>query len=341
MKYHSTLCIISGVLGTAMLGPGCADETADDGRAGPDAGHETPGREAPDSGPAPDSGEGPGDSTLLLPELTPGAQGPSCPDSKDGSVGTHIVVSVSWPGSLAIAAGEGKVHLWTKADLTHQRGVVVGTARPCGTVIPALTKTSVVGGGQIQAEIPVTAWDAPSMPVFELRGRTSGFEIGDAVSLEPVASLVGLSLREDPAAQSWPAQASEISAVDHDGDGRPGVKAVPRIDPPFAAPPVDFAGVLDPGGARADEIDLAMRAVVALSGTRDSCTTAKGAAQVSHMDSHVVGCHVRGGGVCTRAQSNFIGASQPVFQVESATFETAQLPAGATCADVRAALPIP
>lgn len=310
---RATSCI-AGMLATAMAAAGCGKGTPPGGSGGA-------------------GGEGSGGATG---GRTGG--GKACPARTSSSVASHIVVSVRWPGSLAIKAGEGELHLWTKADLVFSGDAVTGKVRPCGTVIPALTRSAAVGGGKVQVEIPGAAWEAPAMPVFQVRGTTTGFDEGETITMDPVASIVGLTMT-DPLKDPWPEEPSGLTTVDPDGDGQPGLLAIPRTDEPFGAPPLDLAGVLDPNGARADQIYLATRTVLALTGTRDSCTSAEGTAQVSRVDSHVVGCHVRGGGTCTASQASFVDMSQPRFTIESASFEMVDVPPDATCTDVRDALP--
>ena len=76
-----------------------------------------------------------------------------------------------------------------------------------------------------------------------------------------------------------------------------------------------------------------------LGGTRDSCTSATGNATVYSFDNHVVGCKRNDGKICSAAESGFIDSNQPKFTVQKATYQMVQLPDGATCADVRDALP--
>ena len=61
---------------------------------------------------------------------------------------------------------------------------------------------------------------------------------------------------------------------------------------------------------------------------------------MSKFDNHVVGCLVEGGGPCTATQTEFVDANRVIYTVESATYEMTAVPSGATCADVRAALPL-
>lgn len=329
----STFCGV-GLLAMAMSAWGCGDDTVDDGLDGPDGPDGAGGAETGPGAPEPVPTAGP-----EQPQGEGAAGGKSiCAARSTSSQATHVVVQVSWPASLAITAGKGEMHVWTKAELTVQGSAVTGTARPCGATIPALTAASGLGGGKLQVEIPPGVWSAPTMPVFQIRGTTTGFDMGDAVSMEPLASLVGATM-DDPLTGAWPAKVSRLTLMDPDGDGHPGIPAIPRTDPPFGAPPVDIASALNPPGRVADRLDLATRTVMSFTGTRDSCSSVRGTASVTRVDSHVVGCHVQGDGECTKEQSGFIDAVQPRFTVESATFEMREVPASATCADVRAALP--
>jgi hypothetical protein len=328
MKSLTPCIIMAGALAISMATWGCSAEMPGDGGGGSERSEGGAGDDGPESGGEPDS----------TATHAGNRGGSACRPQARSSAAIHIVLLVAWPASLVIEAGQGQMHLWTKADVAYKGNDFTGTARPCGSVIPALTKAPLVGGGQVEMTIPDAVWHAPTMPVFEVRGTTGGFDMRAALSMDSTASLVGLTM-SDPLNDPWPARPSQLIAVDHDGDGRPGIRAIPRTNPPFSAPPIDLASALDPNGPRADELDLATRTVVQLAGTRDSCTSARGTAQVARVDAHVVGCHIRGGGTCTPAQAEFIDAAQPRFEVRSATFEMVQVQQNATCAIVRTALP--
>jgi hypothetical protein len=60
----------------------------------------------------------------------------------------------------------------------------------------------------------------------------------------------------------------------------------------------------------------------------------------THFDNHVMGCHVMGGQECTAAEATFVDNNRTIFQVSSATNQIKIVPDNATCADVRAALPM-
>ncbi|MFO0567127.1 MAG: hypothetical protein U0263_15770 [Polyangiaceae bacterium] len=266
-------------------------------------------------------------------------------DTQHATIGNLIVADVSWPAKTGISAGTGKIHIWTRTVLDFEKpdpasGEIpaAGQVTPCGSSIPALTKTSVAGGGQVQTVIPDAVWDKPGMPKFQATGKLSGFDVGASITMDPVVSLVGLSM-PDPSAP-WPSSAKQITGADHDGDGQPGILAVPRTDPPFSAPPTGLFEALNPNGKRAVEVYIVTRTAVQISGTRDSCTSASGQATLQMFDSHVLGCKRNDGKLCSAGEADFIDQNQPKFTVQNAVYEMVQLSEGATCADVRAALPM-
>ncbi len=258
--------------------------------------------------------------------------------------GNHIIAEVSWPAKTGIEAGSGTMHIWTLTVLDMQApdpstGAIpaTGQVKPCGSTIPALTKTALAGGGKVQTIIPDEVWDQPGIPTFTATGTLSGFDVGATVQMDPVVSMVGLTM--DNPDGPWPSSFKQVKAMDHDGDGKPGIFARPRTDAPFAAPPTSLFEALNPNGKRATAIYVATRTKVELGGKRDTCTTASGDAKVHLFDSHVVGCARNDNKPCSAGEVDFIDQNQPKFNVKSATYKMVQLPDGASCADVRAALP--
>ncbi len=263
----------------------------------------------------------------------------NCETLTEATVGAHITANVSWPATTGVNAGTGVVHIWTLSDLSFDDdGNATGTVRPCGSVIPVLEAADLVGGGMILTEIPDSVWDQPDIPVVGVTGTISGQDVGDTISMNPVASVVGVTM-DDPMNGAWPQTGNELTGVDHDGSGQPGITSIPRGDAPYRLPPLDLIGALLPDGARGDTLYLGTRIVMEIEGTRDTCTSAKGAAIVHKFDNHIIGCHVKDGGECTPDQANFVDSNRTVFAVSDASYEMKQIAAGATCADVRAALP--
>lgn len=264
--------------------------------------------------------------------------GGSCPTLGTTTAGNHIVVQLSWAATTGLAAGSGEMHIWTKTELTFNGTQVTGTTHACGSVIPPLDKSAIAGGGKVQTLFPDSVWDSPSLPTFPATGTISGFDPGATIAMDPVVTVIGTTLA-NPATDPWPAMGSQLQTLDHDGDGKPGITAQPRTDPPFAAPPLDLLGALNPNGARGDRLYIATRTVVQLEGTRTSCTEAGGTARVYRIDSHIVGCHVLNGGDCNATQAKFVDDNQPKFTIGSASYTMIQVDPSSTCAQVRAAMP--
>jgi hypothetical protein len=274
-----------------------------------------------------------------------GTSGGCANDVKHATSANHIIADVSWPSKTGIEAGSGKIHIWTLSvldfgapDPATGKIPATGEVHPCGSFIPELSKSAIAGGGKVQTVIADDVWDKPGMPAFTAKGALSGFDVGATIEMDPVVSLVGLSM-SDPNGP-WPSSAKQVTAVDPDGDGQPGIKAMPRTDAPFSPPPTSLFEALNPNGKRALELYLVTRTAVALGGSRDTCTTATGAATVQLFDSHVVGCKRNDGKVCSGSESDFIDQNQPKYTIQSATYEMVQLPDGASCADARNALPM-
>ncbi|MBK7583035.1 MAG: hypothetical protein IPI67_22915 [Myxococcales bacterium] len=266
-------------------------------------------------------------------------------DTKHSLIGNRIVADVTWAAKTGISAGSGKMYIWTRTaldfgEVNPATGEIpaTGEVTPCGSSIPPLSKTAIAGGGQVQTVIPDAVWDKPGMPKFKATGSLSGFDIGATITMDPIVSLVGLSMN-DPTGP-WPSSAKQITSVDPDSDGQPGILALPRTDPPFSAPPTSLFEALNPSGKRASEIYIVTRTSFQISGARDSCTSASGGATVQLLDNHVVGCKRNDGKICSAGESDFIDQNQPKFTVQSAAYQMVQLAPGATCADVRAAMPM-
>ncbi len=278
-----------------------------------------------------DAGGGGGD-------VDAGEGGDDCPVQAMGTAGTHIVANVSWSATTGVIAGEGELHIWTRSVMTFDGNDVTAEVSPCGSSVPEIERSALLGGGLVKLEVPNTVWDAPEMPTFNASGSISGFNPGATIMMDPVASLIGASM-SDPMGGSWPASGQELSGIDHDGNGYPGITTVPKDTPPYTLPPVDLIGAILPNGERADQLYIATRSIIQLSGTRSSCESASGSANISKFDTHVVGCHLKSGGQCSAAQANFVDENRMLYQIDGASYTMKKVADGASCSDVRAALP--
>jgi prepilin-type processing-associated H-X9-DG protein len=270
-----------------------------------------------------------------------GGAGATCQARTSFTLAVRVVLDVTWPATTATGMGTGKVYLWNRAKLAANGTALSGDTWSCGTSLPEFSLNAagqlVTGASKVSVEVPHAVWDAPSIPKFPNLGTISGWNPGNTITIEPTVALVGLSMTNT--ADPWPMSYTGVTAVDHDGDGKPGFTAVPRDMNPYTAPPTGL-GLLG-SAPTADRLYLASRTVVGLSGKLDSCTEQSGTANVTFFDSHVVGCRVKGTGAdCTAAQTDFVDVSRTNYKVNSGTFMSKEVPEGASCADVRAALPM-
>jgi hypothetical protein len=311
--------------------PGSAGSGGTAGSAGGSAGT---GGTAGTGGSSPrpaDAGLPPGDASAA-----PGG----CPVQKNLTLAVHIVMDASWPSTLSTAAGTDKIHVWNLTKVQVNGTELSGDdTRTCGTVLPPFNLSGagqlVTGGQKVHIEFPFSIWEAPTIPRLRSQGRLSGWNPGSMLNIDGTVALIGLTM-DDPAA-AWPEDYTGIKAVDADGDGKPGFTAIPKSGDGFVQPPTGIDLLRRPPPT--DQIYVASRTVIGLQGMLTSCTDVSGPAQVMFFDSHVVGCHVRGGADCTADQTDFVDQGRTIYKINGATFTAKQIPENATCADVRAALP--
>jgi len=249
-------------------------------------------------------------------------------------------MDVTWAAGTATNAGTGKVVLWNRSKLTSSGMTLDGETITCGTVLPDLTLNFLgniaAGGSKVLIEIPTKDWDAPTMPKYPSKGTLAAWTVGSALTIEPTIVLVGLTMPDPNAA--WPSSAMGITTVDADSDGKPGMLAVPKADGGYTQPPTAIG--LGGSAPVADNLYLVSRTSVALTGKTTTCEEQSGTAMVKYFDSHVAGCHVKGAAECNPTQADFIDQSRTIYQVTGGSFKSKKIADGATCADVRAALPL-
>lgn len=251
-----------------------------------------------------------------------------CPTSY--TVATHIVIDVSWSGSLALTKGIGQVHLWSKSQFLESGDTATVTSRSCGSILPVIRVSALAGGYEVLPEIPDVTWDAPSMPTF----TGVATRVGSSWTVTPGVALVGLTM-PDPTVK-WP-DADEILGIDHDGDGSLGITAIPRAGGRFQAPPTNLAQ-----SVRASQLHLAIRNVMSLTSNTPGCPQSySGVANVTYFDNHVIGCQVDGGRPCTNGERDFVDGNRTVYEIQGGSFTAQRITDNATCADVRALLPSP
>jgi hypothetical protein len=263
-----------------------------------------------------------------------GGTGEACAPRATSVEAAHLIANVTWPAGIASMGGTGQVHIWGKLTFTANGNTLDGTLQACGIVLPPTTLTALAGGMMLQIEVPDAAWDAPSMQRFQVDGTQSGWNVGSTLSFS-YAALIGLTLAA-PTTAPWPSSYADITMTnDAEGDGKVGLTAIPRGDSGFTLPPTSILQT-----SRVDEVYIVTRQVTAAMLTRATCDRACGSATFAHFNNHVVGCHVMGGADCTSNEINFVDTNRTIYEVTSATAETQVIADTATCADVRAALPM-
>jgi hypothetical protein len=255
-----------------------------------------------------------------------------CPALASFSQAEHIIMNVTWPNTLGTSGGTGQVHVWAKTTFAASGNNLMATSQACGSVLPPTGLNAIAGGGSVLIQIPDATWDLPAMPRFQFSATQTGWNAGSTITYTSTAPI-GLTLA-DPTNGAWPGTIT--TAVDADGDMKPGYTAVPATTAGHVLPPTS----LNTASNRADRVYLATRNVFMVTATRDACDHAAGPITVAHFDSHVIGCHVSGGNDCTTAQANFVDQNRTIYQAGTSTIEIKVVPAAATCTDVRAALPM-
>jgi hypothetical protein len=155
---------------------------------------------------------------------------------------------------------------------------------------------------------------------------------GSMFSMDAGISLIGLTM-PDPTAL-WPAFAN-VTAADHDADGKPGVTAIVKEATGYGLPPVGLFS-----SRVADKVYVVTRTAMTLSGTVDGCPqTYSGTTKVSKFENHIVGCHVKGSGDCTNTEAQFLDDNRTIYKVDSGTFTTKVVSDSLSCDQIRIAVP--
>lgn len=243
----------------------------------------------------------------------------------------RLTLELTWPETLGFLGGAGKFVLWAK--VTHSRssaGALELGLRPCGALLPEATTTVLAGGLKASVQVPPSAFDSPNMPTDQLtvtqrEDRSLTFAIN---------TVLGAMLPDPNGA--WPSSASLVP-LDHDGDGSPGVTALPLEGPEYTLPPSSVAQT-----EFLDRLSIAARVRVRVSVTPACTGTADGTLEPLGFNSTIVGCHVKDRDGCVASETRFIASQMPRYMLgSSGAWTEVEVPQAANCADVRAALPAP
>lgn len=249
------------------------------------------------------------------------------------SLAVRLTVDVRWAETIGLMGGAGKAYYWTKLTIEPSANKV-SEFRMCGGLMPVYQTTAVAGNTMVFQRTPQVAFDQPSMPAVS---GGSAIRIDSTLTLEPGHLVLGFSL-PDPAAP-WPASstAPNVTPVDVDGDGKPGLTSLMRNDGKFTGSPTSILQT-----ERIEANYLASRLVYRATLNDAACADAlEGAAQHLALDTMVLGCRVKDRGDCRPEELQFIEEGRPKFMFGAAVATAAVIPVDATCAQAVAVLEVP
>ena len=271
-----------------------------------------------------------------------------------GTWGSLLTVDVSWaPQGLNIqtfvlAPGSGTIKQWIKGVRTQHGTSLQDSTVVCGIELPDFHGTQIVAGQTYGVVFPDSLFDNLYLPSFEVDAVVTSSAPGAVYRASAAAALLGLTMA-NPTTDPWPATVTTATDPDHDGTPGVTVSAAQGPVPPgdagsYAYFPVGIPAAFQPV-VLSSKLHLAIRQVTAVTGSVVDCDHISGEVSIPQIagqyaiDSHVIGCELLEGGVCTDTQAAFIDNTQPVFTPSGATtFQGMRLPAGSTCATVRSML---
>jgi hypothetical protein len=259
-------------------------------------------------------------------------------------------VHVTWPGTLVLAASpttaaqQPVAYIWALIKGTQSGLSIPGTVQACGLALPDFTSTL----------LPETYGVTVNPNLWGNLAANSGTVTVSNTSATATyttttdTQLIGIGTTPT-AWTTWPALATaQADEINSDMDNYVGVTLIPKTGTaaggsPYANPPVDGFTI-----NRTDSLWANFQSVLSLSGALTSCTAASGTANVTSMDSHIIGCHLVGkpttadaaADYCDSTQTTFLDTNSPHLTPHAGTFSAVKLgSASAACSDVLTALP--
>jgi hypothetical protein len=238
--------------------------------------------------------------------------------------------------------GRGKIVIYFKGDISDicQDGSGgKGLIQACGDTVPPIMVDATCG--VIQIVFPDMMWDQPTIPKFMTTGSTSGFMVGDTLTVAKAAGLVGIDLTDVNA--PWPTfdqtttfkctggMTDKACFPDHDNDGHPGITVKLQQDgTPMNLPytclsawkyvtaPISTFGATDPNGGAVDTY-IGLRTRIGGSGKIGAdCKSGTGPAMADGFESRLYGCKLKNGMDCKNADANFVDKNLPNYHVLAA-----------------------
>jgi hypothetical protein len=349
---HIGLFARGAVLGALALLAGCSSSSTPNG-----------GTPAPKS----DGGIGRAEDQPVI-----AGTGGNCQALTAFTTAAKITVTTTWPASIAVdgcnAASTppctAPFTIWLLTNYTVSGTTITTQTKTCGNVSPPVTlnatgdiATGVPSGqiGMVENTFPSTIWDKPMMPITAGTGTIGGFDIGSSTTINTSTTLIGFVPTSTLAnsATPWPTLASGLNMADlfdSDSDNHLGITGLPLSMGNYYLPRTSASA----SSPAASQLYIVSRTTLSLYGTATSCTEFSGAAYVSQLQNHIIGCMQTDGNLCVDGDPNqgsgWIDSNTTKFQPvntpglaagATGTFVAQQLPKGtaATCDDVLAAYP--
>jgi hypothetical protein len=269
-----------------------------------------------------------------------------------GSYATEILFDVGWNQTTIagfiplLAAGTGQIRTVVRLDLGGSPERASARLTACGATLPDFRASNIlIGTEHYAAVIPESAWESDQMPHPAFGLSFGCMAAGCALTTDPVVATFGARTNPNDV---WPGRTGplgQITPLDQDGDGHPGVTFVSRGDGERNAQGAAYVHI--PVGlslnARAQDADVAFRITGTFNGKVDSCDLYTGAVSSGSVEARAFGCRARRDNSrttfdCASEQSAFLDQNLPAWQVRGGTFRVMRVADNASCSVVREAL---
>jgi hypothetical protein len=261
----------------------------------------------------------------------------------------------------------GNIQIWFLGiqNLGSDGMSYTGTTRTCRTILPDDTLTMaaqlITNGMKIQIAITDATFDAipRTFAISGTQGPPGGMYT-EQPQLGGLGLVNGSNYLNLMMAMAWPPDCAMGGStcnsvgpfmmsdlVDDDMDMNQGITATPSSMSPYVLPPTALIG-----GNSADKVYIVLRQELQLTGMRSmDGKTNTGTAVLTLFDNHVVGCHTTVPANCSSDEASFVDQNRTKYTAQGqtnpisssmpvmGTFTSQQISNGATCADVRMAVP--
>jgi hypothetical protein len=252
-----------------------------------------------------------------------------------GTFALKMSVAGTWPNAQYIASGNGTFQFWMKLQGSHSGGSVSGTLLECGRYVPDFDARTVNEHFGFSHGTLLFDHAPPYLPTSAVTLALGSSSPGATLMLPRSALQMGTRMT-DPVNGAWPSAASGLTSVDDDMDGKRGVTVSYLGSSGYDYPRT--GGTLN--APRADNPYIASRVSFSLNGTLNSCTQASGSASFSHIDTRIFGCSLaNSNSECNASQADFLDQNCLNYTLGTASFSLLKVADGASCAQIRAALP--